>query len=114
MPDDAPSYSLVSEGSPLVEKGEPQCQSDPDFIAGPDRRLVYIAIVNCEEYEDELSGGQRVVPVLEVLEAFLTEPADSNAKGGNENMGAIYVEPLRTLEVGGQANVVLREIIQLY
>jgi hypothetical protein len=114
MPDDNPSWSLVSEGSPLEEFGEPQCQSDPDFIAGPSRRLLYIAIVNCEEYEDELSGGQRNVPVLEVLEGFMTEPADSNSAGGNADMGAIYIEPLRTLELGAQENVVLREIIQLY
>ena len=111
MPDDADSYS---EGSLLEEAGEPQCQSDPDFIAGPERRLIYIAIVNCQEYADALSGGQRVVPVLEILEGFMTEAADSNAAGGYADMGAIYVEPIRTLDVGAQENVVFREVIQLY
>jgi hypothetical protein len=111
MPNDPASYS---EGSLLEEAGEPQCQSDPDFIAGPSRRLIYIAIVNCQEYEDELSGGQRVVPILEILEGFMTEPADSNAAGGNADMGAIYIEPIRTLDVGSQENVVFRETIQLY
>ena len=64
--------------------------------------------------ESSLSSGHRVVPILEILEGFMTEPADSNAAGGNADMGAIYVEPIRTLDVGEQENVVFREIIQLY
>ncbi len=99
---------------PLEEKGLPQCQSDPFYIGGPERRLIYIAMVNCNEYADELSSGQRVVPALEFLEVFLTEPADSNASAGPGDLGAIYVEPVRGTGPVEQDNIVLREIIQLY
>jgi hypothetical protein len=112
MPDDAPSWSVKADGSPLEEFGEPQCQSDQNAIVGPDRMLLYIAIVNCMEYADELNNGQRAVPVNEILEAFMVGPADSS--NTDHDIGALYVEPIRSLEIGAQENTVLREIIQLY
>jgi hypothetical protein len=99
---------------PLEEKGVPQCITDPFFIGNQDRRLLYLAVVDCEKYRDELSSGHRIVPIKETLEVFLTEAADSNASGGPGDLGAIYVEPIRGLAIEGQDAVVMREIIQLY
>ena len=42
----------------------------------------------------------------------MTEPADSSNQ--DKDIGALYVEPIRSLQIGAQENVVLREIIQLY
>ena len=108
-----PSFSSQTDpyDSPLAEFGEPQCQADPFYRAGPSRRLLYIAMVNCMEYDDELNAGQRTVPIIEILEGFMTHLADPT---GGPEMGAIYLEPIRTLEIGAAENVVFREIIQLY
>jgi hypothetical protein len=119
MPDDAPSFNdptkPLAERSILEEKGLPQCQDNPLAIDGPSRRLLYIAIVNCMEQKEELNSGQRLVRVDEVLEAFMTQAADSNSGGGSADMGAIYVEPLRTFPFeDGRGNTVMREVIQLY
>ncbi len=76
------------------------------------RRNIYIAVVNCCEQMEALSKGQRIVHVDEILEAFLTEPA--NASGGGTDMGAIYIEAVKILEPGASDTVVLRDYVQLY
>ncbi len=76
------------------------------------RRNIYIAVVNCCEQMEALSKGQRKVQVDEILEAFLTEPA--NASGGGADMGAIYIEAIKILEPGASDTVVLRDYVQLY
>jgi hypothetical protein len=117
-PNDMESYNSEIGLSVLEEHGEPQCQNDASgpfgAVADPSRRLLYIAMVNCMAEKNDLNSGARTVEVIEVLEAFMTEAADANSAGGNADMGAIYVEPIRSLPIEGSKNVVLHEIIQLY
>ena len=64
---------------------------------------------------EALSQGDRVVHVDEIFEAFLTEPADATAAGGiNEELGAIYIEPVKVLAPGTSDEVVLHDYVQLY
>lgn len=97
---------------PPEEEGTPQCSSSTP--AGLERRSLYIAVVNCKEHADELNNGDRVVPVQEFAEVFLTEPADHNGQGGSGDKGAIYIEFRRAVQPGNVDNVVLRDLIQLY
>ncbi len=107
----APPGSLAENGIGGNPGG--QCSASPP--EGTLRRMVYIAVVNCGENAEALSSGDRIVPVLEFLEVFLTEMADANNGGGNGgDIGAIYVEPVRGLGAVDVDNVVMREVIQLY
>lgn len=103
--------SPSNTGNP-AEKGTPQCSNQTP--AGLERRNLYIAIVNCQEHADALNNGDRVVPVSEFGETFVTEPADHNGQGGSGDKGAIYVEFRRAIQPGNVNNVVLRDLIQLY
>ena len=103
--------SPSNTGSP-EEEGAPQCSSSTP--AGLERRSLYIAVVNCKQYADELNNGDRIVPVQEFGEVFLTEPADHNGQGGSGDKGAIYVEFKRAVKPGNIDNVVLRDLVQLY
>ncbi len=97
---------------PLLEEGGPQCNAAN--VMGPARRLLYLAMINCGEYADELGGGQRNnIPVQEYLEVFLNEPA-AHGNGPHDEKGTIYVEVTRGTGPTSLSNIVQREIIQLY
>ena len=78
------------------------------------RRNLFVAIVNCIEYEDVLNGGDRIVKVQEFAEVFLTEAADHDGKDASGDKGAIYIEVKRAVKPGDTNNIVLRDVIQLY
>jgi len=90
-----------------------QCSNSTPL--GPARRTLSLAVVNCCEQADQLSGGQRHVTVTEWAEAFITEPAKANNSGGNTgDLGAIYVEVYDAVKPNDSDRVVLRDYVQLY
>jgi hypothetical protein len=108
-------HPTASAGPPATpqEEGLKMC-SNVDSV-GPERRSLFVAIVNCVEHEEALNSGNRIVPVQEFAEVFLTELADHNgAGGGSGDKGAIYIELKRAMKPGDAENVVLRDLIQLY
>lgn len=103
----------TTDGTTPTEEGTPQCAGPGAASANPDRRSLFIAVVNCKEFADEIAA-KGFVPVREFMEVFVTEPADHDGKGGSGDKGAIYLEFKRVLPVGAINSVVLRDIIQLY
>lgn len=103
--------SQTKQGQTPKEEGRPQCNKNN--IASGDRRFLYIAVVNCQD-QAEAIAAHGTVPALEFAEGFLTEPADHNGQGGQNEKGAIYIEVRRTIEQGSASNIVLRDVIQLY
>ena len=96
-----------------------QCSNQTPL--GPTRRRLYIAVVNCCEQADALSGGDRHVAVTEFAEAFLTEPVchgsvcdNSGVTGNDPDKGAIYVEIYNAVKAKDADQVVLRDYVQLY
>jgi Flp pilus assembly protein TadG len=70
----------------------------------PDRRIVYVAVVNCR---DESVAGRVTVPPITYLRVFLTQPVTEPS--GVEIIG----EVLDVVQVG-QDDAVLFDIVQLY
>jgi len=70
----------------------------------PDRRIIYVAVVNC--VEQGLSGRQ-TVGTITFLRIFLTEPVSEPS--GVE----IYGEIVDIVQLG-QDDAVLHDIVQLY
>jgi hypothetical protein len=70
----------------------------------PDRRIIYVAVVNCEA---EGLSGRMTVGTMNFLRIFLTEPV-------NEPSGVtIYGEIVDVVQLG-QDDAVLHDIVQLY
>jgi Flp pilus assembly protein TadG len=92
---------LIDEPGPGGVTGIP-----PENAANalPDRRIIYVAVVNCRDIG--LSGRQ-TVPVVSFIRVFLTEPVSEPS--GVEIIGEI----IDVVQVGVD-EAVLREIVQLY
>ncbi|RWO23380.1 TadE/TadG family type IV pilus assembly protein [Mesorhizobium sp.] len=63
---------LVNTPSVGGETGQAMCHATPS--TDPDRRLVYAAIVDCDQYEDELNGQSGSMTAIGFASFFLTEP----------------------------------------
>lgn len=69
--------------NPNGERGAPQC-SGSTTSDDPDRRLLYAAIINCEEHADDLVGGSGdPIPVEAFASVFLTEPLENGSAQSN-------------------------------
>ncbi len=104
-----PGYQTRLGGLPR-EEGRPVCNKNN--VGSADRRLVYMAVVNCQAQAEEIAAHGKVT-VREFAEGFVTEPM-THGSGPTKDKGAIFVEIRRTIEQGSSSNVVLREVIQLY
>ena len=102
--------SQTKQGPLPKEEGRPQCNSGN--IGSPDRRLLYIAVVNCQQQAEEIAAHGKV-NVTEFAEGFLTE-APIHGQGGSADKGAMIFEIRRTIEQGSASNIVLRDVVQLY
>ncbi|MBF0305563.1 MAG: hypothetical protein HQL41_07945 [Alphaproteobacteria bacterium] len=88
-----------------LENGAPQC-SGVAPSDNPDRRVLYMAVVNC--LEQGIAGNDDDVPAIAYLEAFLTEPVPSAA-----SQVAIYLEVVSVSTMGAMPDI-LHDMIQLY
>lgn len=102
--------SQTRQGQNPLEEGRPQCNKNN--VGSADRRLLYIAVVNCQAQAAEIAAHGKI-RVKEFAESFLTEVAQ-HGEGPNKDKGTIFVEIRRTVEQGSSSNIVLRDVIQLY
>jgi Flp pilus assembly protein TadG len=102
--------SQTQQGALPKEEGRPVCNKNN--VGSADRRLLYIAVVNCQAQAAEIAAHGRIT-VREFAEGFATEPM-THGSGPTKDKGAIFVEIRRTIEQGSSSNVVLRDVIQLY
>lgn len=95
---------LVDEPGPGGVTGIPPLNA---ANALADRRVIYVAVINCVEYG--LNGREQEVPTIAFIRVFLTEPVTMPNAGGVEIMGEI----VDVVQVGVD-DTVLHDIVQLY
>lgn len=103
--------NLVNTPSVGGEVGAPQCYAGGTLNDDPDRRILYIAALNCAEHNvaDDNSGNSGPpVPVAAFVKMFLTRPV---SQGPDQD---IYAELVDVVEPGTAGNSVARDIVQLY
>lgn len=94
-----------------LENGLPRCSNQPP--AGPDRRVIIAAGINCQE--NGIRGAAEDVPVQEFFKIFLTEPVGF---GQGPTSFEIYGEIIGSAsEIGtgaGGTGGLVRDVVQLY
>lgn len=91
------------------ETGNKFCSTVPT-VPTPDRRVIYGAVVNCNQYSSLLTGGSGTnIPVQAFAKFFLTEPAQGEVSGKK----IIWAELIDVIEPGGDDGA-LRDQVQLY
>lgn len=102
---------LVNTPSQGGEVGAPQCYSGGGLSDDPDRRLLYIAVLDCQAHnveENNTGNSGPPVPVTAFVRMFLTRPV---SQGPDQD---IYGELVDVVEPGSVSNQVARDIVQLY
>jgi hypothetical protein len=93
------------------EKGAPACYSGGGVSDTPDRRLLYVAVIDCQALTAQglMSGGNSsgALPVTAFARMFLTEPVENGANAD------IYAEFNGIVEPGKDDGVI-RDQVQLY
>ncbi|WP_306260788.1 Tad domain-containing protein [Pararhizobium sp. IMCC21322] len=89
--------NLVGDASPNGETGVAQCQA-PSVTSEADRRIIFSAIVNCKEYEDDLKGAATNIPAEGFARMFLTRPAI--AQGNDRTIAMEIVDITGTYGLG--------------
>ncbi len=96
--------------NPGGEDGNPQCYSDPLPADDKDRRILFMAVVNCQEHD--IHGSEVDVPVINFLKLFITEPVgDESVPGANDS--DFYLEIVDVVSPGADDGI-LHDIVQLY
>lgn len=89
--------NLVGDASPNGETGIAQCQAG-SVTPEADRRIIFSAIVNCKENEDELNGAATNIPAEGFARMFLTRPAI--AQGNDRTIAMEIVDITGTYGLG--------------
>ncbi len=99
-----------TSASPYNERGTPMCYSGSSPSDSPDRRVIYVAIINCSSLNVH---GNNVgpFPVLAFGKFFLTEPI---ANPPDPDAGTIFAELVDLAEPGSVSNEVSHDIVQIY
>lgn len=94
-----------------LESGLPRCSNQPP--APPDRRVIIVAGINCEE--NDIRGAAEDVPVQEFFKIFLTEPVGF---GQGPTSFEIYGEIIGSASEAGTGSEgiggLVRDVVQLY
>ncbi len=106
---DAAGNAILTDKS---ETGLPSCSNSTP--ADPDRRVIIVAGVNCED--NPIKGSATNVPVQEFIKMFLTEPV--GADGSTPPKLDIWGEVIGSASVGGTGATgtggIMRDVVQLY
>ena len=91
--------------SSTPEEGTPTCHASGPSTASIDRRILYAAVMNCEEVEASygLNGAKKNLPVETFVKVFVTEPM---GKGHNNTIWGEIVGPI----VKGQDEVAIDRV----
>src|SRR5688572_28771750 len=94
------------------EDGNPTCSSST-VAPEPDRRIIYAAVLNCDDLD--LTGGSGdTVPALTFVKMFITQPMTKlPGTGLTDEDDTLYVEMVDIVEPGVDDEVV-HDIVQLY
>jgi hypothetical protein len=93
---------FVSDRSPGGESGAPACFGEEIWPGGPDRRVLYAAVANCQSLG--LSAGARWnIPVAAFGKFFLTLPL-------SRSQSDLYVEMVDLVKPGDDVNL---DLVQL-
>jgi Flp pilus assembly protein TadG len=94
------------------EDGNPTCSSST-VLPEPDRRILYAAVLNCDELD--LTGGSAdTVPALTFIKMFITQPMTKlPGTGLTDEDDTLYVEMVDIVQPGVDDEVV-HDIVQLY
>jgi hypothetical protein len=104
---------LVSTASAGGEVGTPACYYNPSGTTDdPDRRIVYAALINCLEHEDEMNGSADDIPVVEFASFFLTEPVESG--GPDDDVLRAEIVDVTGVFGAGSLEEFQRDDVQLY
>lgn len=96
---------------PKGEVGAPQCYGGGTLNDDPDRRLIFAAIINCLEHQDEMNGSAENIPVVDFASFFLTEPVEA----GGPDEDVVRAEIVDVTQFGaGTLDAFARDQIQLH
>ena len=94
------------------EDGNPTCSSST-VGPEPDRRIIYAAVLNCDEL-DLTGGSSDEVPALTFIKMFITQPMTKlPGTGHTDEDDTLYVEMVDIVKPGVDDEVV-HDIVQLY
>jgi hypothetical protein len=94
---------FVADRSPGGESGAPTCYGGEPWSGGPDRRILYAAVVNCRSLGLN-AGARSSVPVAAFGKFFLTLPL-------SRSQSDLYVELVDFVKPGDDVNF---DLVQLY
>lgn len=93
------------------EMGSPQCYTGGGVSDNPDRRLLYVAIVNCSGLDLRGNSGGPF-PAIAFGKFFITQPV---ANPPQPDAGIIFAELVDLVQPGvNQPNEVAHDLVQLY
>lgn len=93
------------------ENGHPQCYGGLEAPSDvPDRRILYLAVVNCREHE--INGNEDNVPTVAFIKTFLTEPVGSESSSGATDSD-VYLEVVDIVRPGSD-DAILHDLVQLF
>jgi hypothetical protein len=109
-----------STKSPKGENGNPQCSGTSNQVSdSPDRRVIYSAVINCNQYDSLLNGGSGDdIPVLAFVKMFMTQPMTKNTGKDDDDEdvasdNTLYVEMIDVVKPGID-DAVIHDVVQLY
>jgi Flp pilus assembly protein TadG len=70
------------------------CDTPEEVLANYDRRLMVIAVVNCQEHQALLGGAATGIPVSSYAQVFVTEPMKDDNGNSNKEVWAEMVSPV--------------------
>jgi hypothetical protein len=94
---------FVADRSAGGETGAPACYGGDLTAGGPDRRVLYAAVINCRSLSLD-AGARWNIPVAAFAKFFLTLPL-------SRSQTDLYVEPIALVGPGDPANF---DLVQLY
>ncbi len=101
--------NLVGDAAPNGETGISQCHAR-SVTPEPNRREIFIAVINCTEHKNDLKGAGRDIPTEAFAKAFLTKPAVASGNYREISMEIIDVAGSEGL---GTADANFREEAEL-
>lgn len=101
--------NYLNVAAPNGEVGAPQCQAD-GVTPTRGRREIFSAVVNCDQYSDQLKGAATDIPAESFVKMFLTRPAI--ASGNDRTIAMEIVDIAGAGGLGTLANF-LREEAEL-
>ena len=110
--DNAASRLQNQSDGAIVSRPQPYCQPPGIPVNGsaPDRRLISVAIINCQA--EGITGSTSGVHVQSWVDVFLVEPSATRGTGGSKytEKSDVYVEIVRATQLGGGGSTAAQQI----